>query len=89
MVGGRAVGVVGAGTSAGVGNVGADVSRSWGEAADVDVGVAVMEVCGGSRNSEDVEEGAGDAVSHFKRLVEGSLVAVVTSVTADGSKIVS
>ena len=83
------MGVIGVVTSAGVGGADADVSRSWGKAADMDVGVAVMEVCRGSRNSEDVEEGVRDAASHFKRLVEGSLVAVVTSVTDDGSKIVS
>ena len=86
MVGGRAVSVVGMGALTGVGGAVADMSRSWGEAADVDVGVAALEVCGSSRRSEDVEEGAGDAASHLKRLVDGSLVAVVTSVAAYGSK---
>ena len=75
------------GTSIGVWGAGADVSRSWMEAADVEVEVAVLGAFGGSGRSGEAVEGAGDVVSHLKRLVDGSVVAGRAVAAVVGSKI--
>ena len=56
------------------------------EAADVDVGVAGLEMVGGSRKSGEVAVGVSEVVSHPCRLVDGSKVARRGAVAVVGSK---